>query len=244
MFKIARTAKQIFNVARNVPKSLLSSINGGLKYCSQSKGYIEDASYEFSFLKAPQGQSSKPLIQDKFKAIIPNTQNIAEAKSTPLLDSAEIRKLIYARFADEIAAKPGDAEKNQSFETKSHATREHVETFTTYNIVEEFKELKTQGYDFVAARKAIENQNVKSLSQHMKELVLSGHISSYSGEAGLKEEVAELMDKHVLVIKEFMQKVQDRAGFESVDNAVLLVDSENGESMTDDVTKADLLGEY
>lgn len=106
MFKIARTVKQIFNVARNIPKSLLSSINSGLKYCSQSKGYIEDASEEFTFLKAPLGQSSKASIQDKFKAFNPNLQNIAKTKSMQLLDSAEIRKLIYARFADEIAAKP------------------------------------------------------------------------------------------------------------------------------------------
>jgi hypothetical protein len=72
MFKIVRTAKQIFNVARNVPKSLLSSINSGLKYCSQSKRYVEDASDEFTLLKVLPSQSSKDLIQDKFKAFIAN----------------------------------------------------------------------------------------------------------------------------------------------------------------------------
>lgn len=76
----------------------------------------------------------------------------------------------------------------------------------------------------------------------MKELVVSGHISRYSGEAGLKEEVEEVMHKKALAIEEFMQKVQDRAGFVSVDNAVLLVDAENGEYMTD-IAKTDLLGE-
>lgn len=207
MFKIARTVKQIFNVARNVPKSLLSSINGGLKYCSQSKGYVEDASDEFSFLKALPSQSGKTSIQDKFKAIIPNTQNIAEAKSTPLLDSAEIRKLIYARFADEIA-KSKIVVESKNLETKSHATREHVETFTTYNIADEFNDLRNQGYDFASAQKAIENQNVnKTLSERMKELVLSGHISSYSGEAGFKEEVEKVMHKKALVIEELMQKL-------------------------------------
>ncbi len=224
MFKIARTAKQIFNVARNVPKSLLSSINSGLKYCSQSKGYIEDASEEFSFLKVLPSQSINAAIQDKFKVFAPNPLNIAKVKTTQLLDSAEIRKLIYARFADEIAAKPSDAAENQNLETKSHATREYVKTFTTYNIADEFKELKSQGYNFKDLRSAIINHNSsqksenilknisdngsgKSLSQRMKELVVSGHISSYSGESGLKEEVEKVMHQKALVIEEFMQRL-------------------------------------
>ena len=195
MFKIARTVKQIYNVARNIPKSLLSSINSGLKYCSQSKGYVEDASDEFSFLKAPRDQLSKASIQDNLKAFNPNLTNIAKVKTTQLLDSAETRKLIYARFADEIAAKPSDTEENHNLETKSHAIREHVETFTTYNIADEFKALKSQGYNFKELRSAIINHNSsqqsenieeksisdnvsgKSLSQRMKELVVSGHIS-------------------------------------------------------------------
>ena len=245
MFKIARTVKQIYNVARNIPKSFLSSINGGLKYCSQSKGYVEDASDEFSFLKALPSQSDKAAIQDKFKAFNPDFQNLENLKSTQLLDSAETRKLISARFADEIAAKPSDTEENQSLETKSNATREHVDTFTTYNIADEFNDLRNQGYDFASAQKAIENQNVnKTLSERMKELVVSGHMSRYSGEAGLKEEVEEIMHKKALVIEELMQKVNERLGFVSVDNAVLLVDSENDKAMTDDLTKAELLGEY
>ena len=40
-----------------------------------------------------------------------------------------------------------------------------------------------------------------------------------------------------------MQKVNERLGFVSVDNSVLLVDSENDEAGTD-ATKTDLLGEY
>ncbi|AAY62266.1 hypothetical protein PQ676_07165 [Rickettsia felis] len=261
MFKIARTVKQIYNAARNIPKSFLSSINNGLKYCSQSKGYVEDASEEFSFLKAPRDQLSKDLIQDKFKAFKPNLQNLENLKSTQLLDSAEIRKLIYARFADEIAAKPSDTEENQNLETKSHATRGHVETFTTYNIADEFNDLREQGYNFKELRSAIINHNSsqqsenieerntsdnrsgKSLSQRMKELVVSGHISSYSGESGLKEEVEKVMHQKALVIEEFMQKVNERLGFVSVDNSVLLVDSENDEAGTD-ATKTDLLGEY
>jgi hypothetical protein len=222
MFKIARTVKQIFNVARNVPKSLLSNINGGLKYCSQNKGYVEDASDEFSFLKVLPSQSINASIQDKFKAFTPNLANIAEAKSTPLLDSAEIRKLIYARFADEIAAKPKNV-----VDTKSHETKEYVgDVVATYNIADEFKALREQGYNFKELRDSIidhssskgfeesvisDNSSVrdnisKSLSDRMKELVISGHISRYAGESCLKEEVEELMHKKALVIEELMQR--------------------------------------
>jgi hypothetical protein len=222
MFKIARTVKQIFNVARNIPKSLLSSINSGLKYCSQSKGYVEDAGDEFTFTKV---LPDSTLIQDRLKVFAPNSLNIAKVKHVQLLDSAETRKLIYTRFADEISAKPSDAEENKNLETKSHATREYVKTFTTYSIADEFNDLREQGYDFAAAKKAVQNQNnSKTLSERMKELVISGYISRYSGESGLKEEVEELMDKHVLVIKEFMQKVNDEA--------------------VSDICEADLLGEY
>jgi len=222
MFKIARTVKQIFNVARNVPKSLLSNINGGLKYCSQNKGYVEDASDEFSFLKALPSQSDKAAIQDKFKAFKPNLQNLENLKSTQLLDSAEIRKLIYARFADEIAAKPKNV-----VDTRSHETKEYVgDVAATYNIADEFNALKRQGYNFKELRDSIidhssskgfeesgmsDNSSVrgsisKSLSDRMKELVISGHISRYAGESDLKEEVEKLMHKQALVTEEFMQR--------------------------------------
>ncbi|WP_395476640.1 hypothetical protein [Rickettsia endosymbiont of Pantilius tunicatus] len=69
-------------------------------------------------------------------------------------------------------------------------------------------------------------------------------MSSYSGEPYLRQDIDLIMSKKTQVIKEFMQKVQDRAGFVSVDNAVLLVDSENDKAVTDDLTKTDLLGEY
>lgn len=165
MFKIARTVKQIFNVARNVPKSLLSSINGGLKYCSQSKGYVEDASDEFTFAKVLPSQSSKGLIQDKFKAFNPEFQNIAKTKSTQLLDSAETRKLIYVRFADEIAAKPKNV-----VDTRSHEMKEYVgDVVAKYNIADEFKALKSQGYNFKDLRSAIINHNSSQQSENIEE---------------------------------------------------------------------------
>lgn len=76
----------------------------------------------------------------------------------------------------------------------------------------------------------------------MKELSISGYLSNYSGYPQLREDIEKVIIQKELVINEFMKKVQDRAGFVSVDNAVLLVDSENGESMTD-IAKTDLLGE-
>ncbi|MCX4080051.1 hypothetical protein N7280_05590 [Rickettsia rhipicephali] len=51
MFKIARTAKHLFSVARNMQQAASASINSIAKYCSQSKEYIEDARDEFTFAK-------------------------------------------------------------------------------------------------------------------------------------------------------------------------------------------------
>ncbi|MFP3012079.1 MAG: hypothetical protein ACEY3D_03715 [Rickettsia sp.] len=120
MFKIARTVKQIFNAARNIQQAASASINSVFKYSTQSKGYVEDASEEFSFLKTLSSQSSKALMQDKFSIVTPNLQNLENLKSTPLLDSAEIRKLIYARFADEIVAKPKNVVDTRSREMKEY----------------------------------------------------------------------------------------------------------------------------
>jgi hypothetical protein len=231
MFKIARTVKQIFNVARNVPKSASASINSMVKYCSQSKGYIEDASEEFTFLKVLPSQSSNASIQDKFSIFTPNPQNIAKPKSTPLLDSAAIRKLIYARFADEIVVKS----KSITY-AKSQESKEYVDdAVATYSIADEFKALREHGYNFKDLRSAIINHNSsqqsenieeknisdngsgKSLSQRMKELVVSGHISRYSGEAGLKEEVEKVMHQKALVIEEFMQRFTDAMEEEGVE---------------------------
>lgn len=199
MFKIARTVKQIFNVTRNVPKSLLSSINSGLKYCSQSKGYVEDANDEFTLLKVLPSQSSKASIQDKLKAFAPNSLNIAKAKPVQLLDSAEIRKLIYARFADEIGA--------------SKSTKEHLEACNTYDITKEFTMFKGQGYDFAATREILQNRNQdtnqKNLLERMKDLSISGYISNYAGEPSLRADIEKVIIQKELVINEFMQRFTD-----------------------------------
>lgn len=167
MLTITKAAKQIFNVVRNMPKSASTSINSMVKYCSQSKGYIEDASEEFTFLKVLPSQSSKPSIQDKFKDFNPNLQNIAYAKSQ---ESKE--------YVDDAVA--------------------------TYNITEEFRILKERGYDFAAARKAIENQSPKSIFERMKELSISGYISNYAGDRHLREDIEKVSIQKELVINEFM----------------------------------------
>lgn len=236
MFKIARTVKHIFNAARNIPKSASASIHSGIKYCTQSKGYIEDVGDEFTFAKVLPNQS---LIQGELNIFNHNLQNLAKLKSTHLIDSAEIRKLIYARFADEIAAKSKNIAYAKSQDIKEYAG----DAVATYNITDEFKELREQGYDFAAVRKAIQNQNVRSLSARMKELIKSGYMSSYSGEPYLRKDIELIMSKKSEVIKEFMQKVKERAGFVSIDNTVLLINTENDEAVTD-VANTDLLGEY
>lgn len=42
MFKIERAVRQIFNAARNIQQVASVSINSMVKYCTQSKGYVED----------------------------------------------------------------------------------------------------------------------------------------------------------------------------------------------------------
>ena len=208
MFKIGRTVQQIFNTARNVHKAASASVNSIFKYSSGSKGYVEDASDEFTLLKVLPIQSGTASIQDKLKVFAPNPLNIAKVKHVQLLDSAETRKLIYARFADEISAKPSDAAENQNLKVKSPATREYVKTFTTYSIADEFTAFREQGYDFAAAKKVVQNQNSsKTLSQRMKELVVSGYISNYAGEPSLRADIEKVIIQKELVIKELMQRL-------------------------------------
>ncbi|WP_342226261.1 hypothetical protein [Rickettsia endosymbiont of Urophora cardui] len=208
MFKITNITKQLINVARNIPKAVSASINSS----SQSKGYIENASNEFTFLKALPSQSVNVTIQDKFKAFTPNLANITKVKPTQLLDPADIRKLIYARFAEEIGAghKNDEEKKNldtKNLETKSHVAREHAEACSTYSITEEFEMFKAQGYDFAAAKKAVQNQSSKSIFKRMQELSISGYLSNYAGNPSLREDIEKVIIQKELVINEFMATV-------------------------------------
>ncbi|WP_342224991.1 hypothetical protein [Rickettsia endosymbiont of Urophora cardui] len=208
MFRIARTVKQIFNAARNIQQVASASINSMVKYCTQSKGYIEDASDEFTFESFTKILPNQSAAKEQIKASAPIFQSVAKLGSISyykILDSAEVRKLIYVRFADEIGAR----QKNDE-DTKSHKINEHIETFTTYNIADEFNVLKSQGYDFAVARQAIQNQNVsKTLSERMKGLVVSGYMSNYGGESGLRAEVEKLMHKKEYVMQELSLRVSE-----------------------------------
>lgn len=258
MFKIAKTVKQLFNAASNIQQVASTSINNMIKYCTQSKGYIEDARDEFTFAKV---LPNPILLQDKFSIVTPNPQNIVKAKSTQLLDSAEIRKLIYARFADEIAAKSKNV-----VDTKSQEIKEYIgDVVATYNITEEFKELREQGYNFKEHRDSIANHNVsgseniegksssdnssinnsisKSLSQRMKELSISGYISSYSGEDGLRQDIEEVINKKSEVIEEFMERVGQKAAVTIEADILREEDLENSDSINDTATTT-ILGEY
>ncbi|ARD88191.1 hypothetical protein A3305_07400 (plasmid) [Rickettsia amblyommatis] len=226
-----------------------ASINSMVKYCTQSKGYIEDASDDFTFAKVLPNHS---LVQDKLGFFHQESQNIATPQS---IDWVAVRKLIYVRFTDEIVAKP----KNVA-NTKSHDTKECVDAVALNNIADEFKELREQGYNFKKLRDLIANHNLagsenieeksssdnnsisKSIGDRMKELVISGYMSSYSGEFCLKDKIEEVILKKDAVIKELIHRVQERANITD-DNSVLLVDSKNDEAMTD-IGKTDLLGEY
>lgn len=206
MFKIVRTAKQIFSAARNLGQKASVSISSGLKYCTQSKGYVEDASGEFTFEKIVSNQS---LTQDKMNSFNTVCPNIAKPQS---IDWHAIRKLIYARFADEIVSK----------------SSKHL--VGVWNIADEFKELREQGYNFKELRNFIINHNSseafkgdssnnksnsKSLSDRMKDLSISGYISSYSGEPCLREEIEAVSFKKELVINEFMNTFVDEVEAQS-----------------------------
>lgn len=222
MLKIARTAKQIFSGARNLGQTASASINSMVKYSTQSKRYVEDASGEFTFERVVPNQS---LTQDKINSF--NTVCL-NAKPQPI-DWHAIRELIYARFADEIASKP-----NNVVDTDSHDTKEYVGVVANNNIADEFKELKRQGYNFQELRDSIVNHNSsqckniekqngshngisKSVSERMKEIAISGYMSRYSGESCLREEIEAASFKKELVIHDFMARFVDEIEAHSIE---------------------------
>ncbi|MGU9986765.1 MULTISPECIES: hypothetical protein [unclassified Rickettsia] len=109
-----------------------------------------------------------------------------------------------------------DVAENQNLETKSHATREHVDTVATNDITEEFKIFKEQGYDFAATRAVLQNrdqdtkQSARSIFERMKELSISGYLSNYGGHPQLREDIEKVILQKELVINEFMATVTSR----------------------------------
>lgn len=236
MFKIARTVKQIFNVARNVHKASSTIMNNIFKYSSGSKGYIEDARDELTFESFTKILPNQSAAKDQFKSFAPifqSTAKLGSKCSSDILNAADIRKLIYARLASEIELSQKKAEENRNLETKSHEVKEYVETFTTCNIADEFKEFKSQGYDFKSVANLIEqkqgvvvndreagkssNISSSSLLERMKELSISGYISRYAGEQGLRQDIEEVIIQKELVINEFMNMFADEIEVHSVE---------------------------
>lgn len=186
MFKIANITKQIFRSARNIGK-----------YSSQSKGCV-NAADEFAFESFKVIPPQQSVTKDQFKMTTPifqETNKLCSIGSYKILEASEIRKLIYARFADEIASKP----------------KKIVDTVTTNDITEEFKIFKEQGYDFATTRAVLQNQNQeankKNLSERMKELSISGYLSNYAGHPQLREDIEKVIIQKDIVINEFMATV-------------------------------------
>ncbi|WP_419234701.1 hypothetical protein [Rickettsia endosymbiont of Nabis limbatus] len=211
MFKITRAARQILKSTSNIKAFTLSSIKAIDQYLNPSKSErFEDARHEFYFESFTKILPQQSVSKDHFRASAPIFQETNKLNSTSpynTLEASDIRKLIYARFASEIVAKSKNAEGSKNFETKSYDTKEHTATFTTYDIANEFNDLRTQGYDFAGARKAIENQNVMSIAERIKELSISGYLSNYAGHLQLREDIEKVIIQKDLVINEFMARV-------------------------------------
>lgn len=205
MFKITRAARQILNSTKYIKDLVASSTNTITKYLklSENQGYIEDVSHEFLFekklsefanLKVQNSLSDLDVVIHKEGAI----------------DWAAVRKLIYARFADEIGM-PVVAP------TKVAEVRK---------ISEEFKDLRSQGYDFKKVANLIEqkkgvvvnecelegrsNISNSSLLDSMKKLSIAGYLSNYADHPRLREDIEKVITKKALVIEEFMATVTSR----------------------------------
>lgn len=183
MFKIERAARQILKSINSIKDLTESSMAAEPKYlrASEEEGYIEDARDEFVFIR---------VLPDYAEAKAKYSICGLREEVHPI-DWLGIKKGADARFAEKII-------------------RKAIKDFLVIkNTVEEFKEFKSQGYDFAEARKAIQNQNVKNLSHRMKELSISGYISRYAGDDGLRQDIEDVMHKKAYVMQEFMMRVSE-----------------------------------
>lgn len=159
---------------------------------------------------------------------------------------AKIIKQLIKGYVEDDATDEFYFESLKKILPKQSVIKDQSKVTTPNDITEEFKMFKEQGYDFVATREVLQNRNQdtnqspKSIHEHMKELSISGYLSNYSGDP---QDVEKVMIQQELLIKEFMERVNERVEFVSVDNSELLVNTINDKAFTD-VTKADLLGEY
>lgn len=217
MFNITKAASQILNSTKHIKDLVVSSANTITKYLklSEGEGYIKDVSHEFTF-KKQLSELANFKVQNSFS-------DFGGIQKEGTIDWVFARQLIYARFADEIAAKLSGDEEDKKLETKIYATREHVETFTTCNIAEEFKDLRSQGYDFKSVANLIEqrkaavsneyelevgsNVSSSSLIDRMKKLSIAGYLSNYAGDDGLRQSIEEVIHNKAYLMQEFMLRV-------------------------------------
>lgn len=209
MFKITRVARQILNSTKYIKDLVASSTNTITKYLklSENQGYIEDASHEFLFekklsefanLKVQNSLSDLDIVMHKEGAI----------------DWAAVRKLIYARFADEIR------ENKIIIPIKAEAVK---------GIREEFEYLRAGGYDFKSVVNLIEqkkaavsnkyelevgsNVSSSSLIDRMKQLSIAGYLSNYAGDDGLRQSIEEVIHNKAYLMQEFMLRVSSAKAY-------------------------------
>lgn len=210
MFKITRAARQILNSTKYIKDLVASSTNTITKYLklSENQGYIEDVSHEFLFekklsefanLKVQNSLSDLDVVMHKEGAI----------------DWAAVRKLIYARFADEIR------ENKIIIPIKAEAVK---------GIREEFECLRAGGYDFKSVVNLIEqkkaavsnkyelevgsNVSSSSLIDRMKQLSIAGYLSNYAGDDGLRQSIEEVIHNKAYLMQEFMLRVSSAKAYE------------------------------
>lgn len=186
MFKITKAASKILKSTSNIKAFTLSSIKAIDKYLNPSKSErFEDVSQEFIFKK-------KLSAFVDFKATN-SCGDFGVIQKNGTIDWAAVRKLIYARFADEIR-------ENKIITIKAEAVK---------GISEEFECLRAQGYNFKSVANLIEqkkgvvvndceagkssNISSASLTERMKKLSIAGYLSNYAGEEGLRQEIEEVM---------------------------------------------------
>lgn len=203
MFKIERAVSKILKSTSNIKALAVSSIKAIDKYLNPSKSErFEDASHEFIFKK-------KLSEFVDFKATN-SCGDFGGVQKEGTIDWAAVRKLIYARFADEIGKQV----------VVAHTKAEGVK-----GISEEFQGLRAQGYDFKSVANLIEqkkggvvndceagkssNISSASLIERMKKLSIAGYLSNYAGDDGLMQDIEEVMHKKAYVMQEFMMRVSE-----------------------------------
>ncbi|EER20753.1 MULTISPECIES: hypothetical protein [spotted fever group] len=200
MFKIEKAVSKILKSTSNIKALAVSSIKAIDKYLNPSKSErFEDASHEFIF--------KKKLSEFVDVKATNSCGDFGGVQKEGAIDWVAVRKLIYARFADEIG-------KQVVAHTKAEAVK---------GISEEFEGLRAQGYDFKSVANLIEqkkgvvvndceagkssNISSASLTERMKKLSISGYISRYAGDDNLRQDIEDVMHKKAYVMQELSLRV-------------------------------------